>query len=555
MKNTKLFILSSLALLSLGALSSCGGGGGGGNDEYDKDGRLILKLKNVYFETFDGTDTYSEILSEKFKVHLEPSNYSYDTWDEEVNTAVNGDSLPDVFQYNLKAYNFGSTYEQWIKYGMLKALPDDLSKWPNIKSLINNTSNIDALKIGGKLYGLPIANDISNPTKDFSNFTYVYRRDWAKAIDEKHKDQAGYTPIYKEGDVYTWEEFNRLVKGFKTDLEYASGTKQASVLVDEEWGFPSITNFYKDVPHCYTKDATGHAINAFTSDKYISGLTKAKQYVSDVIYSQDQYLYKPNQAKEVYLGGQAGIFYDNFSFANYISFRKSFKRLRKEADLDDGTALLKIMGEDNKFALEGTENWFSMTMFSYQTSDNKMEKVLDILDYLLTPEGTRLAIFGKEDYDFIIVGDSDEYDYDVNGVKIKLTEQGWERGDDGNYGPKINGAKYLRYMATLGNDTKAYDPYTDQATFELLNDWINDMKKAKSENKLRVVKEPADIDWMSTKTKNSKTEGLLTDANNHVKNYCFDSQGYKTIEEYKAKFDEDANWAKVLEEINKGLGF
>ena len=136
------------------------------------------------------------------------------------------------------------------------------------------------------------------------------------------------------------------------------------------------------------------------------------------------------------------------------------------------------MGEDGKFALEGTENWFSTTMFSYQISDNKMEKVLDILDYLLTPEGTRLAIFGKEDYDFIIVSDSDEYDYDVNGVKIKLTEQGWERGDDGNYGPKINGAKYLRYMATLGNDTKAYDPYTDQATFELLDDWIKDMKKA-----------------------------------------------------------------------------
>ena len=554
MKNTKLFILSSIALLSLGALTSCGGGGGDGNDEYDKDGRLILHLKNVYFETFDGTDTYSEILSEKFNVHLDPSNYSYDTWNEEVNTQVNGDSLPDVFQYNLKAYDFGSTYEKWIKYQMLKALPDDLSKWPNIKKLIDNTSNIDALKINGKLYGIPIANDISNSTKDFSNFTYVYRRDWAKAIDEKYKTTAGYTPIYKEGDVYTWEEFNRLVDGFKKNLEFASGTKQASVLVDEEWGFPSITNFYKEVPHCYAKDSSGKAINAFTSDKYVAGLNKSKEFVEDIIYSQDQYLYKPNQAKEVYLGGQAGIFYDNFSFANYITFRKSFKRLRKESNLDDGTALLKIKGPDGNFALEGTENWFSMTMFSYAISDNKMNKVLDILDYLLTDEGTRLAIFGKQDYDYYIVND-DDYDYLVNGNKIKLSEQGWERGSDGNYGPKTNGAKYLRYMATLGNDTKAFDPYTDQETFELLNGWIEEMKTAKTAGKLRVVKEPADIDWMSTKTKNDKTEGLLNDANNHVKNYCFASEGYRTLEEYKAKFDEDSNWEKVLKEINERLGF
>ena len=533
MKKTLLF---STLFLSLAGLSACGGGNNV-DDTYDKDGRLILNLKNVYFDTWDGSDTYTEVLNEKFKIKINASNYDYNEWDGMVNTAVQGNNLGDVFHFNLKAYNFGSTYERWVDDMIIKALPDDMSKWPNLKSMLDKTSNIDALKINGKLYGIPIMNDISNPEKDFSNFTYVYRRDWAKEIDEKNKNKADYTPVYKEGDVYTWEEFNRLVDAFSKNLP----TTKSSVLVDESWGFPSLTNFYKNVPHCYDKDASGKAINAFTSDAYISGLEVAKQFVTDRYYSQDQFNFSANKAKEIYIGGQAGIFFDNFSLTNYIKFREGFKKSNKTTDLDDGTAILKVKGPDGKFALEGTENWFSMTLFNYDISDTKMEKVLDLLDYLLSPEGTRLAIYGKEGYDYTMEGD-----------KVVLSEMGWEKGQDGKYGPKVNGAKYLRYMATLGNDTKSYDPYTEMDDYNIINAWVEEMKEAKKNNQLRVVKEPADIDWMSTKTKNDKTESILADANTFVLKYCFNK--ITTIDAYKAEFDKDPSWGRILNEINEKLG-
>ena len=59
---------------------------------------------------------------------------------------------------------------------------------------------------------------------------------------------------------------------------------------------------------------------------------------------------------------------------------------------------MKVKGEDGKFHLEGSENWFSMTFFNYDISDTKMEKILDIMNYLLDEEGTKLAIYGKENY-------------------------------------------------------------------------------------------------------------------------------------------------------------
>lgn len=536
MKHLKIYGIGLATLLSIGLMTT----GCNKESEYDDQGRMILKLKNVYFDVWDGTDTYTEMINEKFNVKISPSNYDYNDWDEMVNTAINGNNLTDVIHFNLKAYNYGSTYEKWVRDDMIKALPDDLSRWPRIKDLVSNVSNVDALKINGHLYGIPILNDISNPNKDFSNFTYVYRRDIAKAIDAENASKPGYTPVYKEGDVYTWDEFNRLVSAFKV---YANKQKEkVTAMVDESWGFPSITNFYKDVPHCYAKDETGKAINAFTSDKYIAGLEVAKQFVNDFYYSQDQFSFDENKAKEIYLGGRAYILYDNYSLANYITLRKSFKKNNKTVNLDDGTALMKVMGPDGNFALEGTENWFSMTMFNSEISEEKQAKILDIIDYLLTEEGTRLAIYGKEGYDYNI----------VDG-EVVLTEQGWEKGSDGQYGPKTNGAKYLRYMATLGNDTKSFDPYTEMDAYNIINEWSKEMAAAKAAGKLRIVKEPADIDWMSTPTKNDKTESLLEDANNYALKYVFDV--FTSIDAYKAEFDKNTNWQKVLNEINAKLGF
>ena len=536
MKETKLFFgLCVSALLSLGTLTACGAGGNGA-DEYDEKGRLILNMKNVYWEGFDGSDTYTEELNEKFGIHVKASNYDYAEWDGMVNTAINGNNLTDVFHFNLKAYNFGSTYEKWVDGQIVKALPDDLSKWPHLQEMLSHVSNLDALKVDGKLYGIPIMNDIVNYQKDFSNFTYIYRRDWAKAIDAAHQGQAGY-PVYREGDVYTWEEFNNLMAAFKANPI----DEKTSVLVDESWGFPSVTNFYKDVPHCFAKDENGKAINAFTSDKYVAGLEKAKEFVSTKkFYSQDQFNFAANKAKEIYKGDQAAIFYDNFSLANYITLRDEM-RPSHQSNLDDATAFLKIKGPDGKFALEGTENWFSMTLFNYDISDLKMGKILDLIDYLLSEEGTKLAVYGKEGYDYNMVGD-----------EVVLSEKGWEKDQYGNYIAKTNGAKLLRYMATLGNDTKSYDPLTKMDAYNLLSAWQNEMKAAKEAGNLRIVKEPADIDWMSTPTKNDKTEAILADANTFVLKYAFNQ--FASLDAYKAEFDKDPSWARILNEINERLG-
>ena len=52
MKNKIIYGAVLTALMSLTSLTACGNQNGA--DEYDKNGRLILNLKNVYFDQWQG---------------------------------------------------------------------------------------------------------------------------------------------------------------------------------------------------------------------------------------------------------------------------------------------------------------------------------------------------------------------------------------------------------------------------------------------------------------------------------------------------------------------
>ena len=391
----------------------------------------------------------------------------------------------------------------------------------------------------GKLYGIPLAYNQNDPSKNYSSFTYVYRRDLAKSIDAKHAGEKGYVPVYQENDVYTWEQFNYLLTKFHE--EYSS----ISPIADVSWGFPSLTNFYKDSPHCYTYDSSGRVTNAFATDGYIKGLNKTRSLIDQGLYYDQVTNANNTKAYDNYKAGQTGVYYENLSLTNYSTLRKDYKNIHplvSDQELDDATAIMKVKGEDGKFHLEGSENWFSMTFFNYDISDNKMEKVLDIMNYLLDDEGTKLAIYGKEGVDYFI-----------NDGEIELNEASWIKQSDGEYAPKINGAKYLREMVTLNNDTSSYDPFVDKKSFEILQNWQNEMNEAKANGNLVVFEEPSEIKWLSTTKKDTNTSALIKEGNDNAMNYCYRKSGFENKTKYIEKYNI-AKWKDTIAEINSALG-
>jgi len=526
-KLTKSILMLTCALGVAGTLLGCGTPTN--EDEYTKDGKLKLSLRNLYFDDYAGGDSYTEEIENMFKISIEPQSYSWSDWSTQVNGQILAQSVPDVFHANIDSYNFASYYKYWAEEGVTKQLPDDLSKWPHLADMIAHTTNIDSLKLNGHLYGIPIAKNTTDYSTTFSPFTYIYRRDWAKQFG-----------VYQENDEYTWEQFQTLLAEFTRRF---AGTSSFA-LGDVEWGFPSITNFYKQVPHCFAKDATtGKYVNNYTTPEYLQGLEMSKTFKNNGWYGYPQYSAVDGELNTKYYGNTCGVLYENLSYSNFVTLKNQLKKTNasnKDFNIDDAMAIMKIKGPDGKYVLEGTDNWFSMTFLDAHMSETKMNKILDLIDWLLSEEGTRFAIYGIEDYDYYMEGD-----------EVVLVEEYWKKDNDGLYVPKNNGGKYLRCMASLGYDTLTYDPVTDKEAVAYLDAWDAEMRTALAAGNLKVLKEDAEVMWMTTPLKAENSGTLRTQALANVTKYIYDD--IKTTEEFVAKV-ENRTWTQVLDEINTALG-
>ena len=529
----KILLMGTLGL-TLSSLSVTGCGRSTTKDDsYDEEGNLRIELRNLYFGEYQGGGEYLKRITNKFKVNFSFESYSNEqNWERDVTNQIT--DPPDVFHANITNYNFATTYKDWAKEEVIKPLPQDLSKWPNIKSLIENTSNIDALTLNGRVYGIPIAKNTSDPDIKFSPFTYIYRRDWAK--------QWG---VYQENDEYTWAQFEDLLAAFVSHLD---SNKDQYALGDVEWGFPSVTNFYKQSPHCYAYDAVNDKyVCNYTTPEYLEGLQKSREFCSSskkYYYPSQNTLFDGDMRKK-FDAGKIGVFYENISYSNYVAIRneimQNFSGLTPE-ELNDRTAIMKVRGENGKYALEGTDNWFSMTLFDNRISDKKQEKVLDVLDWLLSPEGTEFAVYGIEGYDYM---------KDPDTGKITINESSWFNPEDGSPIVKNNGATYLRYMASLGYDLVDKNPQRDVDAVDTLSAWEAQMKTALNSNQLSVFKEKDEVMWLDTFSKSLYSEGMRSDANKYAMQYSY-GNGIYTIDEFKGKFNT-STWNTVLNEINRAL--
>ncbi len=526
----KQFLLLSVGTMALGLLSLTACPGGPKPDKYTKDGKLIVPMRNLYFSSYKGGDSYIQWIEDEFQMKFQFETYDWANWGTQVTGSINNQNMEDVFHANIDSYNFANTYKFWASEELIKPLPADMSKWPNIQTVLDNTSNIDSLKINGRLYGIPIAKNTTDYSTSFSPFTYIYRRDWAKKWG-----------VYQENDVYTWAQFEALLNKFKTELK----PYNKYALADVEWGFPSIPNFYKQVPHCYAQDNTGAYVCNYTTDAYIAGLNESKSFMSNGWYHPDQSTALDGTMNEKYYGNQVGVLYENLSYSNYIALKNNLRKTNVDTpnfQIDDAIAIMKIKGENDMYSLEGTDNWFSMTLFDNRITDNKQEKVLDVLNWLLGEEGTRFSVYGFEHYDYEI----------VDGV-VKIKEEAWPKDlDTGEYAPKDNGASYLRNLISLGYDTLEMNPLSDQDAVEYLNAWDAEMKAALAENKLRVLKETSEVMWLATEKKARYSSTLRETALKDVMKYVYNNT-HKTVADFKKQFD-NKTWKDVLKEINNALG-
>lgn len=336
-------------------------------------------------------------IEEETGVHLVPQNVTWDDSEQKIQLWATNNQLPDIFAGDFVSKSF---YGNWVEQGVVRALPEDLSGYPNLEEHMK-MGRAQAAARDGKFYMIPRTTygDISYSVLDRN---VVYRWDLAQA--------AGVT---KEPETY--EEFCDMIKKIiEADPENKKISGMTQALPELIGGF--VYPYAGIIDKKWVADANGQFVPSYFADRdaMVSAMQFARDMYTDGVIEKDIALAKLETSKEKYLQGQSAAMI--FAWAGpsglEANLGRDYDKLYGEGSFLKNNRIAKLYASEdgNKYYFVDTESW-SESYISANVDDEKMAAICRLFDYLYSEEGSRLVFCGFEGED-----------YDVKDGKVVMRE-------------------------------------------------------------------------------------------------------------------------------------
>jgi len=317
---------------------------------------------------------------------------------EKVQIWMASGDMPDVLNWEIKYFHMPQ-FNQWVKAGAVRALPTDLSKYPNFtKRFLDQMSADELFMVDGKRFALPKGRSYTYMPSEQYQYLWevghtVYRRDWAKKLG-----------LYKEGDVYTWDEAMAMAKAFVDKDPGGLGPGKTIGYVMPEYGFTQgftgLLQFSGDYPG-YREGyvlKNGKYVWAASLTELVDGIKAFRRIVKDGVLYKDMPAAKGNVAMDRYYAGEAGMAMIYTSMGQIKTYRTKMMDLLKMnvEQAREASALMHIrLANGSLFALP-VDDYFSVSLFNPKMSDAKMDRYLQVMDWACTTEGALSANYGPK---------------------------------------------------------------------------------------------------------------------------------------------------------------
>ncbi len=355
-------------------------------------------------EAFSQEDEVLQTIEDKLNIKITPVNVTWDDYTEKVQLWAASGSLPDVF---IGAQRTTSTYPQWADQGIIHAIPDDLSAYPTLQEYLSGDAAQEA-KINDVLYCLP------RQTYPSQNWTandrlILYRWDLAQ--------KAGIT---KEPE--TWDEFITMMEAImEADPDGTSIGGMTTVTPSLLAGviMPYASPIVMDTGSIFKwelDESDGLYKPAFCLEDMTAGYQLARDMYESGVIEQDIVLVSGDQGKDKFLQGKAAAIVCSGGFTNlYSTVARYWSDVHNGDDYMDDVKALNLMPDVN-----GNLSYFATASYAWSesyinanVSDEKLDAILRLWDYLLTDEGSFLVNYGPEGV---------LYDFDENGNVVMKDE-------------------------------------------------------------------------------------------------------------------------------------
>ena len=348
--------------------------------------------EHLSFEVFtiDGSEDMMEYplvaeACEKFNFDFEIQLVAWDNWDDVTRTLAATDSFPEVIAwYNL---NY-SEYVEWAQEGVFKAIPNDLSAYPNLEALTEKYTIFDKLKVDGNLYAFPKIKN-NNPYNEYDSYMFAYRRDWAKAMG------LDYEPVQD----LTWDEFKEYLQKVKTEDPGNLGDKL--IPFDFENGANSWCGFARKWNPYISgyKMVDGQYVWGAPDPTSLDAIYEIKELYDTGLLAADSYTDANNAGKERFLAGRSAVLYSNLGPA-ILQTTVNDMVANIDGFEEEDLGLFTIKMEDGKYAVSQMDEWWGSFAFNHTCRDEVMDRWLAVGNWLLEDEQIEKYAYGVEGEDW-----------------------------------------------------------------------------------------------------------------------------------------------------------
>lgn len=372
-------------------------------------------------------DAYYNYICDKFNVDIKFEALSSSTATEKVRIWVASGTMPDLVTTNVFKYD---EYISYVEQGLVGTLPENWEEnYPNVAFAMEMTGLLGELKKGTEDGSVSVLVRPQDHYRDFigdfrtafkegkdlremmnqteylyiDDYGFAYRKDWAEQLGietDYIMDYDGFMDMllkFKEADLGGVGEKNTI--GLAVDYTEAPQT----FLIPFNSGYKY-----------FTKNENGKYECGLLADSTIEGVKAYSEAFQTGILAPDFYTQKPDDLDSLFCSERAGAIFPRANLHYLKTLCSEFEKANPGKKAEDCISVCWLRSPDGTVHGWESANYYGAYYFSPEISDEKMERLLAMADYISSEEGgpqVRLGVPGvdykKEGDEYIVLREPD----------------------------------------------------------------------------------------------------------------------------------------------------
>jgi putative aldouronate transport system substrate-binding protein len=344
--------------------------------------------------TFEKPDAILQKIEKDFNITFKPMDIGWDNYKEKSQVWAAAGQLPDIITNSITT-DSPATYNEWVNQELIKALPDNLSAYPNIEQ-ITKVDGVQGIYRDGKLYAIPrMVFPVNNMQAVWAVDRAIFvRKDWMDKLNIK--------------DPTNFGEFQDMLKAFVAKDPDGNGKSDTTGIVMNTPGyFESV--FVPTFPEFGNKGwlkENGKWIPFYASKKMDQVFVQARSLYTERALDPDFAVEKAGEANQKFYQNKAGAFAYKAGSLGSGGVQAEWEKNNPGQKFFDHVKIIHLWPDANGVIYHQVNSpWWSETMINADTDDKKMERILRIYDWLLSAKGKEMFDYGIEGKDYTKDGD------------------------------------------------------------------------------------------------------------------------------------------------------